>query len=383
MCFKETGFEIDRSHKFPDYIISNGCNRVAVEVTTATGGLPVDSKYVTHENNPTLVQDVNSEQYKHYSKNDVPLAFSSAILSKLQMKYWEKEHCKDIPFVIFIGGFFADNASLFSCAPLTSILFGIGDLYHVLGFPFAKYIDSHDKRGTKIPSGLFYMPTDEWKDMCHVSAIAFSNAGSTSKFNRMGWARGYYKSWNPVMRSGLMLNRNGPDPIRFVYMLDDPPFIEQWKDEVNVIHNPNAERPLPLSVFEGFTQTYVKDGILETSVPKGRSHVFVSETITHATEDIEFTHPYVERITKAEFTSHFRSFVKRSRDITEIYWFKNPKNGKIGVIYLKGKSRSFNYYAFRIFCFTNENHRYSKYIRSRKYKRELDAINGMIDAITG
>jgi len=95
MCLKESNFEVDRSHKFPDYIISNGCNRVAVEVTTATGGLPVDSKYVTHDNNPMPERDVNSAQFKHYVKNDVPLMFSSAILSKLQMKYWEKEHCKD------------------------------------------------------------------------------------------------------------------------------------------------------------------------------------------------------------------------------------------------------------------------------------------------
>ena len=91
----------------------------------------------------------------------------------------------------------------------------------------------------------------------------------------------------------------------------------------------------------------------------------------------------MERITKAEFTSHFRSFVKRSRYITEIYWFKNPKNGRIGVIYLKGKKNYSGYYAYCVFYSTNENRVYNKCIKSIKYKRELDAVNGMIDAIVG
>ena len=381
MCLKESGFNIDRSHKYPDFIINKGNKKAAIEVTIATGGLTTDEKlYIgDYENDPISKRDINSEEFQHYIKNDVPLMFSSSILSKLQKKYWENEHCKGIPFVIGVGGFFDDVASMYTCGSLLSILFGIEHAYDRHGLPYGKFIDSHDKSGVKIPSGLFYMPTEEWEDMKYVSAIAFSNGGTISKFNRMGWYKGYYDSYDMVLRTGMRVNRKGPEPINFAYFLSKADKKEKWNDEVIIIHNPCALRPLPKKLFKDYSSVFFdKNGILQLSVPKSSLGIMGSFTSTVCATDIEIDEKDVVKITKAEF-DRFRKRPRSTFGAIEVNWFKSLNEENVGVLYMTpGDSECFFFYKIFLKC---RRDIYRCGIVSGRFDDENDAVREMVEGL--
>jgi len=52
-------------------------------------------------------------------------SLGSPLFSKLQKKYWELEHCRDMPFVVAIEAFHDDESLAMTDSALAGYLFGL------------------------------------------------------------------------------------------------------------------------------------------------------------------------------------------------------------------------------------------------------------------
>jgi hypothetical protein len=125
-------------------------------------------------------------------------------------------------------------------------------------------IREHVQGEKRIPSGFFDQPNAE-----NVSAVLFTNAGTPTKFNRMGVLADFGDPSVRLIRQGAMLN---PDPasalpFRFSIDIDDPDSHEGWADELNVFHDPNALHPLDRSLFPKAMHHFLKDGDIKSYGP--------------------------------------------------------------------------------------------------------------------
>ncbi|MEM1486438.1 hypothetical protein V6615_16490 [Oscillospiraceae bacterium PP1C4] len=363
----EMNFNIDRSYQYPDFMATKNGIEVAIEVTTATGEFHKDGGIVFNN----IKRFLNSDIKRLTSYNDdISLKFSSSILSKLRKKYWIKDHCRNKPFIIAVEGFFDDFVQFETSNPLLSILFGLEIVKGTDDLFYNTKKDFHIKGEKKIPSGLFFKPSEEWADMDNVSAIIFSNAGTLPKFRRMGWKKGYYNQYQIIKRSGLKFNVNNIYPDEFSFTLDKPTFKESWSDEIVVIHNPNAIHPLSHNYFSNCMNIWLQEGELNNSRNKNCNYVICSNTEVvafkkHSTIiDISIDNN-VEKITKSEFEKHILNS-NSNKSQMEFSWYKNKINKKMGVIY---SGREFEYfYLYKIFT-TKENCKsYKCCKKSEKYK---------------
>src|SRR5882724_4679194 len=95
--FSRSGFEVNRSHPNPDFLVSREGLTVAVEATTvnrSTSGVLGKSR--------KRISEMTMAELREYQRNELPIRFGSPLFSKLQEKYWELEHCRDMPFVVAI-----------------------------------------------------------------------------------------------------------------------------------------------------------------------------------------------------------------------------------------------------------------------------------------
>ena len=125
---------------------------------------------------------------------------------------------------------------------------------------------SHSYKNKTIETGFFDLPDAE-----NISAVIFSNAGTLSKFDRMGIAAGYIPEGYKYFRTGFKLNPD-PDAVHpnfFYEEIGGDEYTEFWSDELQVFHNPNALIPLNEKVFEGVTQHFFKGGEQITISPEG------------------------------------------------------------------------------------------------------------------
>jgi hypothetical protein len=106
-----SNFTINRGYENPDFLVTRGTITVAIEATTAnppqTGPLEKYGKKIT---------ELNYEELKEYQNHELPIRMGSPLFSKLKKKYWEKEHCKGLPFVVAIEAFHDDESLTFSDA---------------------------------------------------------------------------------------------------------------------------------------------------------------------------------------------------------------------------------------------------------------------------
>lgn len=134
--------------------------------------------------------------------------------------------------------------------------------------------------GTKvIPSGCFSLPDTE-----NISAVIFSNAGTISKFNRMGH-QGRHRASNVLMiRRGSCFNPdpNAIVPLLFQYEVGDGTHEETWGEGLEVHHNPKARVPIPFELFADLWQVAPDDrGVLRGLYrPSGVFHPYGSVTCT-------------------------------------------------------------------------------------------------------
>ncbi len=270
--FRDLGFNIDPAAASPDFALSKDELKLFVEATTANSG---DQKYIDLMAGPAPRPD----DFWRFIENDMPIIFGSPLYTKQKKEYWKKEPVKGNPFAIAIADFHAPGSMTWSHIALSIYLYGVS-VSRVPGpdgkdIAIAKPLGTHKKGDKEIPAGFFSQPGTE-----HISAVIFSNAGTKAKFTRMGTLAGFGGIDMAVRRAGVLSN---PEPgaldgIRFDINVENPEYHENWRDELEIYHNPNALIPWPdETVTPGATHFKEEDGEL---VWRGRPfRVLTSSTV--------------------------------------------------------------------------------------------------------
>ncbi len=261
--FREGGFDVEICEA-PDFVVSAPGIEFTVEATTVAESVsgPL-AKYPKLE---------NMEDLENFSENYMPIKYGSPLYKKLSRRsadgkrYWDEGCAIGKPFVLAIADFHkqASSASLgsmtYSQSAIWRYLYGMTVSWTKEGGTLKveyKKMDSHTYEGKTIPSGFFNLPDAE-----HVSAVMFSNAGTLPKFVRIGRLAGFSAPESTkYFRIGFKYN---PDPnaevgIQFCDDVDSPDYSENWSDELQVFHNPNAKNPASKDWFAGLQQHYFED----------------------------------------------------------------------------------------------------------------------------
>lgn len=335
--FSRSGFMVDREMPNPDFLVSRGGVRAAVEATTVnppTSGVLADLG--------SKISELTQAEMLEYQRHELPMRFGSPLFSKLQKRYWELGHCKNVPFVLAIEAFHEEDSLAMSYWSLACYLFGLeqtgawgqGGRLRVK----TAAVKEHKVGEKLISSDFFGQPEVE-----HVSAVLFTNSGTSAKFSRMGYQYGIGCDTIDMMRSGFCYNPHpdAMDPTFFSYNLAEPPFVERWGQGLVVLHNPNARLPLPRDFFLDAVQGYVEDGIFKTDHPAW--HPISSTTLIfhlgEVKEKILKVFPKrvprlaVEAIAKEHFQELCGFAVRESNSIVEEHgWFSDESSSLLGVV---------------------------------------------------
>jgi hypothetical protein len=181
--------------------------------------------------------------------DEVAIKLGSALFSKLKKEYDKLPHVADHPLVLAIEAFFKEGALWKSNSSLISFLYGLGPVEVAPGiYEFGPLVE-HEHDGKSIPSGFLLA------DQCQpISAIIFSNAGTISKFSRIGTQQGLGAPGVRLFRQGYRHNPdpNAIEPLTFSYEVGE--IDERWSDGLTVMHNPRASHPLDPAIFGAVTQ---------------------------------------------------------------------------------------------------------------------------------
>jgi len=333
--FSRSGFEIYREHPNPDFLVTLDQFQIAVEATTVN---PAQSGAMAESGRS--ISDLNQEEMIDYLTNELPIRLGSPLYSKLKKRYWELEHCKDLPFVVAIEAFHDPLSLGMSDQPLSTYLYGER---HKAGWSNigrlevdVENVDEHEFSKKVIPSGFFSLSDAE-----NVSAVIFTNSGTSPKFSRMGYQHGIGCEEIHMIRSGYCYTPDLEvrDASLFSYNMDYPPVIETWGQGLVIFHNPLALRPIPIGFFPDTVDCYVQDGMV---VSDHRAwHPFSSTTqISHlgaAKAELKNLCPHdflVIAISKVEFDSMFGAVRPLSGMMfKEDGWYTNSSRAFLGVIY--------------------------------------------------
>ena len=334
--FQRTGYQVDRTHANPDFLVTQDGLTVAVEATTVN---PSQSGAMSEAGKQ--ISELSAEELREYQRHELAIRFGSPLHSKAKKKYWELEHCHNIPFVIAIEAFHDDQSLFFSDNALSQYVYGLEQTGRwsrpgVLEVETAT-IDSHTVGKKTIPSNFFGQPGTE-----HISAVLFTNSGTSAKFSRMGFQSGYGCEVISMRRTGFCLNpdRDAMDPTLFSYSLDHPPLVETWGQGLVVLHNPNASQPIPPDYFRHAMQCYIEDGVFTS---EGASwHPFTSHTSIVYLGPVKEKIPSpirrsaafaVAAITKSAFQSICGFAVPDSNPFGEEHgWYSDDTNSFLGVV---------------------------------------------------
>lgn len=256
----EEGLYIRRDAPSPDFIVSNGQQKAAVEAVTVN---PSQGKELEDVDPEKMTPERVFELTKHY----MPIKFGSPLFSKLSKRYWELPHAKGLPLVFAIADFHEKQSMLWTSTALTRYLYGVSHDFHydeqgkLVITPLK--IEKHVHKGKEIPSGFFFQ-----EDAEHVSAVLFSASGTISKFNRLGKIAGFGDKSVRMIRVGAK-HRHDPNaalPDGFIVEVDEE-YSETWGEGVSIFHNPNALYPLPEELFPSVAHHRFKDGQIMSHPP--------------------------------------------------------------------------------------------------------------------
>ena len=328
---------VEREMPNPDFIVSRGDVRVAVEATTVN---PSTSGILAKLGKK--ISDLTESEWRDYHRHELPIRFGSPLFSKLQKRYWELDHCKDLPFVIAIEAFHDDESLTMSDFSLIQHLFGIEQAASWEQGGRLKIDTTAVKEhtiGTKtIPSPFFGEPDTE-----NISAVLFTNSGTSAKFSRMGYQHGIGCETTYMVRRGFSFNPqpDAMDPIFFSYNLDAPPFVEPWGQGLVILHNPNARRPIPRDFFLDATQGYIENGVFTTDYSdwhpiSSKTMIFHLGEMKQKIQSIMPSHGSrfaVAAITKERFQAACGFAVSESNPlISEHGWFSDETLSFLGVV---------------------------------------------------
>ncbi|WGJ15966.1 hypothetical protein QEV83_06875 [Methylocapsa sp. D3K7] len=271
-ALREFGLDVEQLEA-PDFRCRGPGVDFTVEATTAA---PSTMGPLAEHPDPKTQEEIRAFLYDY-----MPMKYGSALSSKLRrtnkdgLHYWEREESKNKPFLLAIADFHkpADSDKLGSMTYTQSALWQYlyGQRVH---WTFedgklvvnARKIEDHRYGEKVVPSGFFDDPL-----AANISAVLFSNAGTLSKFDRMGIVAGFAVPGDSYYRIGMKVD---PDPnaaigIPFSADVTAPNNEEFWTEEIQVFHNPNAKYPLPFEVLLGATHHFIKEGRLRSWGPMG------------------------------------------------------------------------------------------------------------------
>lgn len=258
--FTEMGFLIDRTHNAPDFACNHFGKNTYVEAVTLG-----QTQGQANDFTPESVEQAQELQHGYIAHR-----FANALTAKLEKRYWELEHVKDLPLVFAIADFSAPASMLWTHNALPMFLYGYEYDWHqdaqgkLIIEP--KKIEKHVHKGREIPSAFF-----NWDDAENISAVLSSNSGTISKFNRIGKIAGFGSPRVRMIRSGECQRHdaNSAVPDRFTFKVHDPQYRETWSESVSIFHNPRARQPLDPNHFPGATHHFLDEN--------GFTHTFMSE----------------------------------------------------------------------------------------------------------
>lgn len=249
--FLELGYGFDRAEEAPDFHCVGPLGAFFVEATTV---------------NAVVGQAVPANEQQYYD-DYVPTRFGSSLFSKVQKKYWERQHVAGHPLVLAIQDFHSPGAMTWSSTGLVQYLYGLrqeerrgadGNVTIV-----TERIDNHNRVGrAPIPSNFFAQPDSE-----HISAVIANPGGTLSKFNRMGFLAGFGNRDLRMIRSGVAY-QGDLVPAQFTALVHQDGYSETWSEGLSVYHNPNARIPLPEMAFPGAAHNTTRDGRIVTGMPR-------------------------------------------------------------------------------------------------------------------
>jgi hypothetical protein len=253
-AFRALNFTIDYVSAVPDFDLSKDGQRLFVEATTVStkdsftaamgSGAPPDPP----------------DRIVTYLEHEMAQKFGSPLFSKLKKRDWEKPHVAGHPFVLALADFHAPGSMRWSQEALNQYLYGLKsiltpDANNRLTEMFIPG-DVHVVGDKTVPTNFFAQPGAE-----NVSAVLFSNAGTISKFNRMGVRAGFGDAWVSLIREGVLVDpQDFGSEERFKIDVESPAYQEGWADELMLFHNPRALRPIDPSLFPGIGQVRIADG---------------------------------------------------------------------------------------------------------------------------
>lgn len=337
--FTSIGAHIERAGARPDFLLTRDGLTVAVEATTANptqaGGAPtapitgVDVRAVAEEDAHARVERAN---------NEIPIRLGSALFSKLGSRYWELPHVRGRPLVFAIQPFHAHDAPTFSSSSGAQYLYGVRQTGrhddHGRLVIDTEPVATHRVGAKEVPSNFFAQPGAE-----HVSAVLYTNAGTASKFTRMGYQAGLHRGNLILLRRGVTwdLSPDAAEPVKFAYRLDEAVEDEPWGSGVEVFHNPRALHPISDEFFADAAQTRLEGGAPVTRSPPFAP--FVSFTQRFRLND-ESLRPVgddpggVGTILRREFDA--RRFAARPAPgtvpISEVAWFADGSRRAVGAV---------------------------------------------------
>jgi hypothetical protein len=275
ISLSELGFAVDRPYDRPDFRCRKGdsltvwLEAVTVNPSQASGdvsqveakGLPLEPRDILRRN-----------------RDFVPIKYGSPLTSKLRQEYWKLDHVEDLPLVLAIADFHGERSMMWTTTGLMTYLYGFrhdwrhDDRGHLHVEPLI--VGSHRLGSKEIPSGFFFLPGAE-----NMSAVLFSNSGTISKFNRMGWLAGHTTEHLHMIRQGTCYNHD-PDavaPLLFQYEIGDPDYPESWAQGLNMYHNPRALHPILYEALPGIAHHTLRNGLMVSEIP--HFHPMASHTV--------------------------------------------------------------------------------------------------------
>jgi hypothetical protein len=232
---------------------------VTVNPTQVKGGKPVPPPAT---NTP--------DEIRTFQKEYMPIKYGSVLTSKLAKKYWEAPAAVGKPLLFAVHDFHAPMSMLFTRSALPIYLYGYDwDASHDKDGKLVvspRKVQNHQWGKKNITSGFFNLPNSE-----NISAVIFSNSGTISKFNRMGFLAKFGSRRVRMVRVGTSFNAdpNSSKPLSFSQSVNGRKYKETWIEGLEVFHNPRALIPVNKTMLPGaFHHELRSDGVLLSTGPE-------------------------------------------------------------------------------------------------------------------
>jgi hypothetical protein len=264
-CFcREEEFHFNKTKDAPDFLIEKFGVEIAIEAVTISRNDNSRGAILEDAKNPLSESDIKGKL-----ENEMQLKYANALTSKLKKQYWKKDHVKNKALVIAVADFHATLSMTWSFPALLDYIYGLKISHEFdndknLNISYRPIEGFTKPNGTVIPAGFFTLPESE-----NISAVLFSNAGTISKFNRMGKQAGLGSEKSKLIRSVLYHDHSDGAvvPLFSGYEVDETSG-ETWAEGVHFFHNPNALIKIDPNLFPSIAHHFLIDGKIKSIFPE-------------------------------------------------------------------------------------------------------------------